>query len=315
MEMFADQCSKCTRCRKGLCAWLKKYRSEYLKNKAKRLLTSEQRVALCYPEAGEPCDSQLSFDEYVSSLDGILSRTAVPTSYQGLVETLSSLSQLDARSHRFSRQLHPLLPDFLGTGIEHCLAYIDYFYLKNRLDIEQLLIVFFPEYQRLEVLCNCNHPPVMVRRLLRRSTCLTVGEMEFFGELITARTETGRTDGTSPEPVRQETAPSSDEGLSESQKDKIRPYLIVLAENAYCRRSGDDYHWIGTKEGGYAYTQAAWIIQCLSRMFPDVRQNKLGMLLGIRNISSYTSRVQDDAPFKSTIRRMFKGKGLKFEGK
>lgn len=148
MKMFADQCSKCTRCRKGLCAWLKKYRSEYLKNKAKKLLTSEQRVALCYPEAGEPCDSQLSFDEYVSGIDGILSHTTVPVSYQGLVETLSSLSQLDARSRRFSRQLHPLLPDFLGTGIEHCLAYIDYTYLKNRLDIEQLIIVFFPRVSK-----------------------------------------------------------------------------------------------------------------------------------------------------------------------
>ena len=313
MKMFADQCSKCTRCRKGLCAWLKKYRSEYLKNKAKKLLTSEQRVALCYPEVGEPCDSQLSFDEYVSGIDGILSHTTVPVSYQGLVETLSSLSQLDARSRRFSRQLHPLLPDFLGTGIEHCLAYIDYTYLKNRLDIEQLIIVFFPEYQRMEVLGNCNHPLVMVRRLLRRATCLTIGEMEFFGELITVKTEISGKDNSSPEPVKQETAPPSDDGLSEGQKDRIRPYLIVLADNGYCRRSGKDYHWIGTKEGGYAYTQAAWIIQCLSHMFPDIRQNKLGLMLGIRNISSYTSRILEDAPYKSTIRKMFRDNGLKFE--
>ena len=33
--------------------------------------------------------------------------------------------------------------------------------------------------------------------------------------------------------------------------------------------------------------------------------HELGLLLGIRNINSYTSRVEEDSPFKAPIRKMF----------
>ena len=92
---------------------------------------------------------------------------------------------------------------------------------------------------------------------------------------------------------------------------KVMPYLAVLVENGYCRT---DYYWISAREdGGHAYSQAAWIIQRLVRLFPEIRQYKLGLLFGIKNISSYTSREEEDSPFKAPIRNMFKKAGLEFD--
>ena len=304
LMMFADQCSGCKEGRKGLCAWMKNYRSESANIVCEEARTSEQQAIACYAGAGEPCDDQMSFDEFVSGIDIYLANAMIPTSYQGLVEFLSALSRLKARSNRFSRQLLPLLSDFLGTGIEHCLAHIDYSYLNWGLNIEPLLLTFFPGYQRMEVLGNRNYPPVIIQQILRHTTVLGVDEMETLGILMPTNSEDFGIGIPNPTSRDMKTPGSSGKAsLTDEQMQKVSPYLEVLVNNGYCH---EDYHWVSTREdGGHAYTQAAWIIQRLARLFPGIQQYKLGLLLGIKNISSYTSRVEEDSPFKAPIRKMF----------
>lgn len=291
---------------------MKNYRSEAVKNNVENEGTSERRVVICYPGAGEPCDRQLTFDEFVSDLDVLLANSTVPNGYSGLLSFLSSLSRLGARSKRFSRRLLPLLPDFLGTGIEHCLACVDSTYLNWGFDIEPMLLAFFPGYHRMEVFANCNLPLSIMQMAMRHSTLLSVDEMEVFGILIPEDSEglsLCNIESSYHEPEKG--AVQCEEPLPAEQIDKLSPYLAVLVEKGYCR---EDNHWISTREdGGHAYTQAAWITQRLVRIFPEIRQYKLGQLLGIRNINSYTSRVDEDAPFKEPIRRMFREKGLALE--
>jgi len=312
LMMFADQCAQCKEGRKGLCAWMKNYRSESAKYNVQEKDTFEQRATACFAGAGEPCDDQMSFDEFVSCVDIYLTNAMIPTSYRSLVETLSLLAQLSKRSSRFSRQLLPLLADFLGTGIEHCLAHIDYTYLNWGFDIEALLFAFFPAYQRMVLLTNCNYPLVVVQRAVSHSTALSIGDMEVLNILMPDHSEDfgiGIPNSSTCDSSMQE--PTGKETLPDSQMQKITPFLTVLVEKGYCR---PDYHWISTREdGGHAYTQAAWIIQRLSRMFPDIRQYKLGLLMGIKNINSYSSRIEEDSPFKVPILDMFEKAGHKLK--
>lgn len=309
---FVNRCSTCRTGCTGQCAWMKSYRSEADGTGHDVQPTSEERVLASYGSAGEPCDVQLSFDGFVTGLDTRLAGASVPATYAGLTDCLSMMSRLWARSKRFSRNLLPLLADFLGTGIEHCLAHIDYTYLNWGFDIEALLLAFFPAYHRIEFLANCNYPPIVVQQVVSHATVLSIVDMEILNILMPDHSEdfgigipnASSCDSSLLEPTGKETLP-------DSQMQKIIPFLAVLVDKGYCR---PDYHWISSREdGGHAYSQAAWIIQRLSRIFPDIRQYKLGLLMGIKNINSYSSRVEEDSPFKVPILQMFRENGLTLE--
>ncbi len=311
LSHFVNQCTGCKNGRKGQCAWMQQYQDAASRQSFEGVGSYETRALLTYAAAGEPCDDQLSFDELIAGVDVHLTSALAPATYQELVSFLSALGRLNARSNRFSKPLLPLLKDFLGAGCEHCLAHIDYTYLGWGIDIEALLLSFFPDYHRLEVLGNCNYPPSLISRAVRHATRLSIDEMEILGGLMPRHSEDlgiGISMSSIPGPATEAPAPAS--LLTEKQLKIVTPYLDALVKHHYCR---EDYTWINTKhENGHAYTQALWIIQRLVDMHEELVEYKIGLMMGIKHIGSYSSRIPPEVPFKGPILELFEKENLEF---
>lgn len=276
---YVNRCSSCKLGRCGECSWMKQYKDAAEKIVFKGDETSESRIiTLSGIIATEACEEQLSFDEYVSGADTLLTGAEIPTTYDGLRRFFSGLRSLSLRRNRFSKQLLPLLGDLVGVGCEHCLAQIDYAYLTWGFDIEKML-----------------------------------DEMEILGTLMPqGRDDLGIGIPLASLPGGKEPISAVDSILPEEQLIFLRPYLKALAEKGYC---DENYQWINTKKtGGHAYTQAAWIIHVLAQMNTDLIQYKVGAFMGIQNLCNYFGRVTEVAPYKETIRRLFREAELPFEG-
>ena len=66
---FVDRCAACKGGRRGDCPWMKRYKAEAAKYLFEMDETYEGRATILYGNAGEPCDDQLSFDEFVAGVD------------------------------------------------------------------------------------------------------------------------------------------------------------------------------------------------------------------------------------------------------
>lgn len=311
---YVNRCSSCKLGRSGECSWMKQYKDAAEKIVFKGDETSESRIiTLSGIIATEACEEQLSFDEYVSGADTLLTGAEIPTTYDGLRRFFSGLRSLSLRRNRFSKQLLPLLGDLVGVGCEHCLAQIDYAYLTWGFDIEKMLVDAFPSYRRSDIFENCNYSPLFVSQAVKHADALGLDEMEILGTLMPqGRDDLGIGIPLASLPGGKEPISAVDSILPEEQLIFLRPYLKALAEKGYC---DENYQWINTKKtGGHAYTQAAWIIHVLAQMNTDLIQYKVGAFMGIQNLCNYFGRVTEVAPYKETIRRLFREAELPFEG-
>lgn len=298
---FIDTCADCKIGRKGNCEWFSQYRSAAAEQQPIKTTTAEQRLVMLYGLAGEPCDKQQSFDVFVARLDGFLADAGNPSTYPALVAFLSELARVESRRKRFPKALLPLLPDLLTTGREHCLAHIDFAFLNRGIDLEPLLLDFFPEYQRSDVLENCCYPPSLVQRLIKHAVKMNMDEIE--GGLKVFIPVMG---------IGEDSQHKTDLAiLSEKEQSVVLPYLATLVNKGYCR---GDYTWRNTtEEGGHSNTQAAWIIrQIWLATGQSFAQYKLGKVMGINSIHSYGQRVKEVEPYKESIRKLFRTAGLKF---
>ena len=310
---FVNKCAGCLLGRRGECPWMEQYRAAAQTFPFQGGETFENRViTLSGIISEDSCEMQHSFDVYVSRTDMLLAGAEIPVTYDGLRTFFSRLRQLSLRRKRFPKPLLPLLGDLTGVGCEHCLAQIDYTYLTWGFDIETILVDAFPSYCRAEVFENCNYPFPFVSQAIKHAKRLDVEEMEILGTLLPQhREDLGIGIPVSYLLGKSEAQGGNNTVLPDDLFQFVLPYLHVLIENKYC---DETFRWISTKQkDGHAYTQAAWIVQVLSRQNTKLVQYKLGELLGIRHISIYSGRVPEDAPYKEPIRRMFRGASLPFD--
>lgn len=222
--------------------------------------------------------------DWASRYRTAMAEAKMPSTYPSLVAFLSELARMESRRKRFPKALLPLLADLLATGREHCLAYVDYAYLNGGVDIESLLLDFFPGYRRSDVLGNCCFPPSFIQRAVTHARKMSVDEMECRQNLI----------------------------LHQVEYPSVGFPMAILVNTGYCR---EDYTWRNTtEEGGRSIAQAAWIIrQIWLANGQSFAQYKLGKVMGINSIHSYGQRVRDVEPYKESIREVFRSAGLKFE--
>lgn len=158
LNNYINLCSKCPEGLKEHCSWFQIVSNPFcdrgnLSTEKYKELSYEEIASYYEKDAGRPyCDNQLIFDELMIQARSILRCSNVPTETEELIQLLTDIVQMEKRISRLSSECTEAFSNPILAVMEVSLAHIDYFYLKNGLDIYSLIASVHGDYHRDRVL-------------------------------------------------------------------------------------------------------------------------------------------------------------------
>lgn len=151
---YLNRCVKCSKCRQGTCPWICNFltpEASAITENADQKTTHEARAMALYEKAGCPCEQQLTFDDFIDRIDSFASKAKMPENGAELFATLRTLEEFPSRLGRMTKGARLAFADAIYSAIEHTLAALDYYYLRNGHCIKELLQQVHPSYNREEM--------------------------------------------------------------------------------------------------------------------------------------------------------------------
>ena len=148
---YLNRCVKCSKCRQGTCPWICNFltpEASAITENADQKTTHEARAMALYEKAGCPCEQQLTFDDFIDRIDSFASKAKMPENGAELFATLRTLEEFPSRLGRMTKGARLAFADAIYCAIEHTLAALDYYYLRNGHCIKELLQQVHPSYNR-----------------------------------------------------------------------------------------------------------------------------------------------------------------------
>ena len=148
---YLNRCVKCSKCRQGTCPWICNFltpEASAITENADQETTHEARAMALYEMAGCPCEQQLTFDDFIDRIDSFASKAKMPENGAELFATLRTLEEFPSRLGRMTKGARLAFADAIYSAIEHTLAALDYYYLRNGHCIKELLQQVHPSYNR-----------------------------------------------------------------------------------------------------------------------------------------------------------------------
>ena len=323
INTYIDKCANCHPEDKYNCGWFhtlcesKADDSDFTPDQYLEK-TYEELACINEKEAGRPyCGSQDTFDSLMLKVRAMLKRAKVPTDSEQLLQLLTDIVQMEQRIDRLDSECEVAFTNPVMAVMEACLAHIDYYYLKEGLDIYPLIESVHGDYHRTRLLKN-SYIGGVVNVLLQKAHKLTVEQVvEYPGDLLHLipvpsfeDLDKLKLESQQPEPEAEKPVIESDEG--KSPLEVITKLLtsqpacdFVAAVSMYLGVRPSNYHepFAYYKKNGFIdknlYPKQFYIFPHVKELIEELKQEIATRMDNERELNLYMSRIL--SPFQYIV--------------
>lgn len=120
---------------------------------------------------------QVQWIDLINKIDQECSEAEVPDTTSNLVYLLSQFNRVETKVGRLPSLLGNAITNQVWEAIEHCLAWLDYGYLRQKRDLVSLFTVYFPEYERNTAFRRCGISRVLIEQNVIRATFYSLNDI------------------------------------------------------------------------------------------------------------------------------------------
>ncbi len=168
LRSYVNRCAKCDTGRKKNCPWIAAFATSAA-TAIQEGATHEDRAFAAHENAGSPCESQITFDDFIDQVDSFAHDAEMPANTDELILTLTQFEQFLSRLKRMPKSAQAAFTETIITAVEHAITVLDFYYLAKGLNILTLIQNIHPDYDRDQMFNLTGQPDYIVKRFLRKA--------------------------------------------------------------------------------------------------------------------------------------------------